>query len=392
MSGKLEFMRQELATLREGKRFINIRVMGSAADAWMVVDGKRVLNFCTNNYLGLANHPALKEAAKKAVDEWGAGPAAVRTIAGTQALHVELERRLAEFKGVEASLFVQSGLCANQAAIPPLVGREDVIFSDRLNHASIIDGCRLARAKIVVYEHCDPPDLEAKIKENLPNYRRGLAITDGVFSMDGDVAPLDELYEVAEKYGVLTMVDDAHGEGVLGQGRGIVHHFGLQGQFDVEIGTLSKAFGVVGGVVAGRQVVVDYIRQKARPNLFSSATTPADTAACLAAVDILERSTELVDKLWANTEYFKKGMKELGFDTGKSGTPIVPVMLGEVALAKEFSAKLFGEGIFAMALGFPTVPRGTARIRVMNTAAHSQEDLDFGLSVFEKVGRELGVI
>ena len=392
MSGKLEFMRQELATLRKEKRFINIRVMGSAADAWMVVDGKRVLNFCTNNYLGLANHPALKEAAKKAVDEWGAGPAAVRTIAGTQALHVELERRLAEFKGVEASLFVQSGLCANQAAIPPLVGREDVIFSDRLNHASIIDGSRLARAKVVVYEHCDPADLEAKIKENLPNYRRGLAITDGVFSMDGDVAPLDELYEVAEKYGVLTMVDDAHGEGVLGQGRGIVHHFGLQGQFDVEIGTLSKAFGVVGGVVAGRQVVVDYIRQKARPNLFSSATTPADTAACLAAVDILERSTELVDKLWANAEYFKKGMKELGFDTGKSGTPIVPVMLGEVALAKEFSAKLFGEDIFAMALGFPTVPRGTARIRVMNTAAHSQEDLDFGLSVFEKVGRELGVI
>lgn len=392
MSGKLEFMRQELATLREEKRFVNIRVMGSAADAWMVVDGKRVLNFCTNNYLGLANHPALKEAAKKAVDEWGAGPAAVRTIAGTQALHVELERRLAEFKGVEASLFVQSGLCANQAAIPPLVGREDVIFSDRLNHASIIDGSRLARAKVVVYEHCDPADLEAKIKENLPNYRRGLAITDGVFSMDGDVAPLDELYEVAEKYGVLTMVDDAHGEGVLGQGRGIVHHFGLQGQFDVEIGTLSKAFGVVGGVVAGRQVVVDYIRQKARPNLFSSATTPADTAACLAAVDILERSTELVDKLWANAEYFKKGMKELGFDTGKSGTPIVPVMLGEVALAKEFSARLFGERIFAMALGFPTVPRGTARIRVMNTAAHSQEDLDFGLSVFEKVGRELGVI
>ena len=392
MSGKLEFMRQELATLREEKRFINIRVMGSAADAWMVVDGKRVLNFCTNNYLGLANHPALKEAAKKAVDEWGAGPAAVRTIAGTQALHVELERRLAEFKGVEASLFVQSGLCANQAAIPPLVGREDVIFSDRLNHASIIDGSRLARAKIVVYEHCDPADLEAKIKENLPNYRRGLAITDGVFSMDGDVAPLDKLYEVAEKYGVLTMVDDAHGEGVLGQGRGIVHHFGLQGQFDVEIGTLSKAFGVVGGVVAGRQVVVDYIRQKARPNLFSSATTPADTAACLAAVDILERSTELVDKLWANAEYFKKGMKELGFDTGKSGTPIVPVMLGEVALAKEFSARLFGERIFAMALGFPTVPRGTARIRVMNTAAHSQEDLDFGVSVFVMVGLVLGVI
>ena len=392
MSDKLDFMREELATLREEKRFINIRVMESAAAAWMVVDGKRVLNFCTNNYPGLANHPALKEAALKAVDEWGIGPAAVRTIAGTQALHIELERRLAEFKGVEASLFVQSGFCANQAALPPLVEREDVIFSDRLNHASIIDGARLSRAKIVVYEHCDPADLEAKIKEHLPNYRRGLAVTDGVFSMDGDVAPLDKLYEVAQKYGVMTMVDDAHGEGVLGRGRGIVHHFGLQGKFDVEIGTLSKAFGVVGGVIAGRQVVVDYIRQKARPNLFSSATTPADTAACLAAVDILERSTDLVDKLWANAEYFKKVMKELGFDTGKTETPIVPVMLGEVGLAKMFSTRLFEEGVFAMALGFPTVPKGLARIRVMNTAAHSQEDLDYGLAAFEKVGRELKVI
>ncbi len=392
MSNKLEFMREELATLRDEKRFINIRTMNSAADAWMVVDGKRVLNFCTNNYLGLANHPVLKEAAKKAVDEWGVGPAAVRTIAGTQSLHIELERRLAEFKGVEASLFVQSGFCANQAAIPPLVGREDVIFSDRLNHASIIDGARLSRAKVVVFEHRDAADLEAKIEEHLPNYRRGLMITDGVFSMDGDIAPLDKLYEVAEKYGVLTMVDDAHGEGVLGKGRGIVHHFGLQGQFDVEIGTLSKAFGVMGGVIAGRQVVVDYIRQKARPNLFSSATTPADTAACLAAVDILESSTELVDRLWANAEYFKKGMKALGLDTGKTETPIVPVMLGKVGLAKEFSAKLFEEGVFAMALGFPTVPRGEARIRVMNTAAHTKEDIDFGLAAFEKVGKALGVV
>jgi glycine C-acetyltransferase len=389
---KLDFMHEELETLREEKRFINIRVMESAADAWMVVDGKRVLNFCTNNYLGLANHPELKKAARQAIDDWGVGPAAVRTIAGTQALHTELERRLAAFKGVEASLFVQSGFCANQAAIPPLVGREDVIFSDRLNHASIIDGARLSRAKVIVYEHCDAEDLEAKIKQHLSDYRRGLVITDGVFSMDGDVAPLDKIYAVAEKYDVLTMVDDAHGEGVLGKGRGIVHHFGLQGQFDVEIGTLSKAFGVVGGVIAGRQVVVDYIRQKARPNLFSSATTPADTAACIAAVDLLERSTDLVDKLWSNAEYFKKGMKELGFDTGQTETPIVPVMLGQVGLAKSFSARLFEEGVFAMALGFPTVPEGMARIRVMNTAAHGQEELDFGLQAFEKVGRELGVI
>jgi glycine C-acetyltransferase len=372
--------------------------MDSPADGWMVVDGKKVLNFCTNNYLGLANHPALKEAARKAVAEWGVGPGAVRTIAGTQRLHVECERRLAEFKRVEAALLVQSGFCANQAAIPPLVGRDrkagvqDVMFSDRLNHASIIDGARLSGAKIIVFEHRDPADLEAKIKEHLPKFRRGLMVTDGVFSMDGDVAPLDKLYEVAARHDVLTMVDDAHGEGVLGQGRGIVHHFGLQGKLDVEIGTLSKAFGVVGGVIAGKQVVVDYIRQKARPNLFSSATTPADTAACLAAVDILEHSTELVDKLWANAEYFKNGLKQLGFDTGKTETPIVPVMLGKVALAKEFSARLFEAGVFAMALGFPTVPRGAARIRVMNTAAHNQEDLDFGLEAFKEAGQALGVI
>jgi len=356
------------------------------------VDGRRVLNFCTNNYLGLANHPKMKEAAKRAIDEWGVGPAAVRSIAGTQGLHLELERRLAEFKGVEDALYVQSGFCANQAAIPPLVSKEDVIFSDRLNHASIIDGARLSRATIVVYEHCDPADAEAKIKEHLPKYRRGMLVSDGVFSMDGDVAPLDELYEVAEKYGVLTMVDDAHGEGVLGRGRGIVHHFDLGGKFDVEIGTLSKAFGVMGGVIAGKRVIVDYLRQKARPFLFSSAVTPPDTAACLAAVDLLEESEELVEKLWENTAYLKAGMKQMGLDTGRSATPIVPVMLGEAPLAKTFSRRLFEEGVFAMALGFPTVPKGQARIRVMNTAAHSREDLDVGLAAFETVARELHVI
>ena len=398
MTDKFTFIRDEVAALRESGLFINLRIMGSPADAWMVVDGRKVLNFCTNNYLGLANHPRMKEAAEKAIETWGVGPAAVRSIAGTQGLHVELEKRLAGFKGVEDSLYVQSGFLANQAAIPPLVGRDretgaqDVIFSDRLNHASIIDGARLSGAKIVVYEHCDPRDAEAKIQENLPKYRRGLLVTDGVFSMDGDVAPLDELYKVAERYGLMTMVDDAHGEGVLGGGKGIVHHFGLQGKFDVEIGTLSKAFGVVGGVIAGKRVVVDYLRQKARPFLFSSAVTPPDTAACLAAVDLLEESSELVDKLWANTEYFKEGMARLGFDTGRSQTPIVPVMLGEAPLAKEFSRKLFENGVFAMALGFPTVPQGKARIRVMNTAAHSHEDLDAGLAAFEKVGLELGVI
>jgi glycine C-acetyltransferase len=398
MADKLDFMRQELEAARAEKRYINIRTMDSPADAWMVVDGKKVLNFCTNNYLGLANHPVLKEAARKAIEEWGVGPGAVRTIAGTQRLHVACEKRIAEFKRVEAALLVQSGLCANQAALPPLVGQDkasgtqDVIFSDRLNHASIIDGARLSGAKIIVYEHCDPADLETKIQEHLPRFRRGLMVTDGVFSMDGDVAPLDKLYEVAARYDVLTMVDDAHGEGVLGQGRGIVAHFGLEGKFDVEIGTLSKAFGVMGGVVAGNSVVVDYIRQKARPNLFSSALTPADTAACMASVDYVESHPELVDKLWENAEYFKAGIKQLGIDTGHTQTPIVPVMLGDVKLAKEFSARLFEYGVFAMALGFPTVPQGQARIRVMNTAAHTRQDLDQGLEIFGKVARELGVV
>ncbi|RMF26074.1 MAG: aminotransferase class I/II-fold pyridoxal phosphate-dependent enzyme, partial [Chloroflexi bacterium] len=308
-------------------------------------------------------------------------------------LHVELEKKVAEFKGVEDALYVQSGFNANQAAIPSLVGREDVIFSDRLNHASIIDGCRLSRAKIVVYEHCDPEDAERKIREHLPNYRRGLLVTDGVFSMDGDIAPLDRLYEVAQKYGVMTMVDDAHGEGVLGRGgRGIVDHFGLHGKFDVEVGTFSKAFGVVGGVIAGKKVIVDWLRQRARPFLFSNAVTAADTAACLAAVEILDESTELVDRLWENTRYFKGEMRKLGFDTGQSVTPITPVMLGEAKLAKEFSRRLFDEGVFAMSIGYPTVPRGQARIRVMVSAMLSKDDLDYGLEAFAKVGKALGVI
>jgi glycine C-acetyltransferase len=390
---KLAFIREEVEQLRSNNLLITIRTMDSPADAWMIVDDRRVLNFCTNNYLGLANHPRLKDAAKAAVDRWGVGPAAVRSIAGTQALHLELERRLAAFKRVEDALYVQSGFCANQAIIPPLVGKEDVIFSDRLNHASIIDGARLSSAKIVVYEHCDPADAEAKIAEHLPAYRRGLLVTDGVFSMDGDIAPLNQLTEVAERYGVLTMVDDAHGEGVLGQGgRGIVDHFGLHGVFDVEIGTLSKAFGVVGGIVAGKKAIIDFIRQKARPFLFSSAVTPADTAACLAAVDLLEESEDLVHKLWDNTGYFRAGLQRLGFDTGRSQTPIVPVMLGDAGLAKQFSRDLFDAGVFAMSIGFPTVARGMARIRVMNTAAHSRDDLDRGLDAFAQVGKKSGVI
>lgn len=393
MTDKLGWLSDELQSLRDQGLFNTIRTIGSACGPHMVVDGKPVLNLVTNNYLGLANHPRLREAAQRAIIEWGVGPAAVRSIAGTLGLHVELEKRLAAFKGVEDALYVQSGLCANQAAIPPLVGKEDVIFTDRLNHASIIDGCRLSSARIVVYEHCDSADAEAKIKEHLPQYRRGLLVTDGVFSMDGDVAPLDRLYEVCERYGVMTMVDDAHGEGVLGRGgRGIVDHFSLHGKFDVEISTFSKALGVVGGAISGKKIIVDYIRQRARPFLFSSAVTPADTAACLAAIDLLEQSTELVDKLWENTRYFKDKMGKLGFNTGKSETPITPVILGENHLAQQFSRKLFEEGVFAMPIVFPTVPKGTARIRVMVSAAHSREDLDKGAAAFAKVGRDLGMI
>ncbi|HIP88139.1 MAG TPA: aminotransferase class I/II-fold pyridoxal phosphate-dependent enzyme, partial [Anaerolineales bacterium] len=359
MGDKFDFIREDVAALKESGLFIHLRTIDSPPGPWMVVDGERVLNLCTNNYLGLATDPRLVKAAHEALDRFGVGPTAVRSIAGTLTIHVELEKKVAGFKGVEDALYVQSGFCANQAAIPPLVGRGDVIFSDRLNHASIIDGCRLSGAKIIVYEHCDPEDLEAKVKEHLPNYRRGLVVTDGVFSMDGDVAPLDKIYEVAERYGLLTMVDDAHGEGVLGRGgRGIVDHFGLHGKFDVEIGTFSKAFGVVGGVIAGKRIVVDYLRQKARPFLFSNAVTAADTAACLAAVEVLSESTDLVDRLWENTRYFKKEMKNLGFDTGKSVTPITPVMLGEAKLAQAFSRRLFEEKVFAMAIGYPTVPKG----------------------------------
>jgi len=390
---KTDWIAQELDGLKSQGLYNRIRTIDSPQGAWLVVDGKKVLNFCSNNYLGLANHPQIVAAAKKAADEMGVGPAAVRTIAGTTSLHLELEKRLAAFKGVESAITFQSGFTANLATIPALVGKEDVIFSDRLNHASIIDGCRLSAAKIIPYEHCDVVSLESVIKENLSQFRRGIIISDGVFSMDGDVAPLDKIYEVARKYDILLMVDDAHGEGVLGKGgRGIVDAFGLHGKVDVEVGTLSKAFGVVGGVVAGSAVIIEWLRQRGRPFLFSSAVTAPDAAACLAALDLLEGSTELVDRLWENAKYFKAEMKTLGFNTGLSTTPITPVMLGEAPLAQQFSRELFEEGVFAMALGFPTVPQGKARIRVMISAAHAQKDLDKGLEAFAKVGKKLGVI
>jgi glycine C-acetyltransferase len=391
---KIQWISDELTSLEEAGLFTNIRTLSSPQGAWLMVDGRRVLNFCSNNYLGLANHPHLVNAAKSAIDQYGVGPAAVRTIAGTMGIHLELEQRLAAFKGAEAVITLQSGFNANLGTIPALVGPEDAIYSDELNHASIIDGCRLSRAKIIRYGHCQPEDLKRVIEANKDaGFRRSLIITDGVFSMDGDTAPLDEIYAIAKDNGFMLMVDDAHGEGVLGKGgRGIVDHYGLHGKVDVEIGTLSKAFGVVGGAVAGKAEIIDWLRQRARPFLFSSAMTVPDVAACIAALDLLEESTELVDRLWENTEYFKREMKGLGFDTGMSTTPIVPIMLGEAPNAQAFSKKLFEEGVFAMAIGFPTVPRGKARIRVMNSASHSKDDLDQGLAIFEKVGKELDVI
>ena len=390
---KLDWLTQEINGLKEQGLYNRIRTIGSAQGARLTVDGKNVLNFCSNNYLGLANHPNIVEAANEATKKYGVGPAAVRSIAGTMDLHVQLEQRLAKFKGAEDVITFQSGFTANLGTISALVSKGDVIFSDRLNHASIIDGCRLSGAKIVAYEHNDPGALEDAIKEHASNFRRALIITDGVFSMDGDIAPLPALVEVAKKYDILFMVDDAHGEGVLGRGgRGIVDHFGLHGQVDIEVGTMSKAFGVVGGMVAGDKVIIEWLRQRGRPFLFSSAVTAPDAAACLAAVDLLEESTELVDKLWANAKYFKAEMKKLGFDTGVSETPITPVMLGEALLSQQFSRELFEEGVFAMAIGFPTVAKGKARIRVMISAAHDNDDLGKGLEAFTKVGKKLGVI
>lgn len=392
MPDKLAWIEEQLKELREQGLYNTIRTIGSAQGAWLVVDGRRVLNFCSNNYLGLANHPVLQEAAIRAIASYGVGPAAVRSIAGTLDLHRQLEERLAHFKGAEATIAFQSGFNANLATIPALVGKEDVIFSDELNHASIIDGCRLSGGRIIRYAHNDAADLERQIAQ-ASGYKRAIIVTDGVFSMDGDIAPLPAICEVAERHNLILMVDDAHGEGVLGRGgRGIVDHFGLHGRVDVEVGTLSKAFGVVGGYVAGKSTIVEWLRQRGRPFLFSSAVPAADTAACIAAVDVLERSTELVDRLWENTRTFKTEMKRLGFDTGRSETPITPVMLGEAHVAQTFSRRLFEEGLFAMAIAYPTVPKGKARIRVMVSATHSRDDLDLALSLFAKVGKEMGVI
>ena len=390
---RMDWIHKEIRQLKEQGFYNRIRVLSSPQGAWLDVDGRKVLNFCSNNYLGLANHPEMVLSAQAALEKYGVGPAAVRTIAGTMKIHEELEHRMAAFKRAEAAISFQSGFAANLGTIQALAGGGDVIFSDELNHASIIDGCRLSGARIVRYAHCDPAHLEQVIKENEGAYEKALIVTDGVFSMDGDIAPLDRIYEVAEAYDILLMVDDAHGEGVLGKGgRGIVDHFNLHGKVDIEVGTFSKAFGVVGGIVAGSAVIIEWLRQRGRPFLFSSAMTPPDVTACIAAVDILEQSSELVERLWKNASYFQKELAMLGFDTGVTQTPITPVMLGEAPLAQEFSRALFEAGVFATSIGYPTVPKGKARIRVMISAAHARDDLDQGLEIFKKTGQKLGVI
>lgn len=384
-------MDQELKSLKKEGLYNKIRTLEGPQGSWVKIEGKEVLNFSSNNYLGLANHPETVKAAKKALANYGIGPGAVRTIAGTMELHNELEEELAKFKKVEAVLTFQSGYNSNLAVIPAIVGKGDTIFSDELNHASIIDGCRLTEAKVKVYKHSDMESLEKILKETDSGEK--LIITDGVFSMDGDIAKLPEIVKLGKKYNAITMVDDAHGEGVLGtHGRGIVDHFNLHNEVDVEIGTFSKAIGTVGGCAAGSKKLVEYLKQKARPFLFSSAVTPPDIAATLKSIKILKEDDSLVKKLWDNGDYFKKNMKDLGFNVGNSKTPITPVMLGKAKVASEFSSRLFEESVFAQSIGFPTVPKGKARIRVMISAVHSREDLDFALGKFKKVGEELEII
>jgi glycine C-acetyltransferase len=395
VTDKLGFLREEIDSLRDQGLYNTIRRIDGPQGPWLEIDGRQVLNFCSNNYLGLANDPRLVSAAKAALDRHGIGPGAVRSIAGTMAIHTELERRLAAFKGVEAAISLQSGFVANLGTISALVGEGDAVISDALNHASIVDGVRLCKASRYVYQHADVDDLERTLSQARDDGAgRILVISDGVFSMDGDIAPLDGIVAAADRYDAIVMVDDAHGEGVLGDGgRGIVDHFGLHGRVEVEVGTMSKAFGVVGGYVAGPAVLIDWLRQRARPFLFSSAVTPPDAAACIAAVDVMEESTELVDRLWANARRFRSAMTSLGLDTGRTQTPITPVILGDEALAQRFSRRLFeDQSVFAQAIAYPTVPRGTARIRVMVSAAHSEEDLDRGETAFESVGRALGVV
>jgi glycine C-acetyltransferase len=390
---QLQYLTDELNKLREQKLYQKLRILETEQKPVARFDGREVINLSSNNYLGLTTHPKLKQRALEAIEQWGVGSGAVRTIAGTMSLHMALEEKIAKFKHVEASVVFQSGFVANAGTVQAILGREDIIISDELNHASIIDGCRLSRAAIKVFPHKDVEACEKILKEIQNHSGRKLLITDGVFSMDGDIAPLPGLVELAEKYGCIMMIDDAHASGVLGRnGRGTVDHYNLHGRVDIQVGTLSKAIGALGGYVCATRDTIEFLYHRARPFLFSTSHPPSVAATCLAAFEVLEEEPQLTEKLWANTRSFKAGLQKLGFNTGMSETPITPVIVGDAALAHEFSRQLFAEGVFAQSLGFPTVPHGKARIRTIVTATHSQAELSQALQILEKVAKKLGII
>ncbi|GEN44355.1 glycine C-acetyltransferase [Alkalibacillus haloalkaliphilus] len=388
------FLNENLQELKDQGLYNEIDPVEGANGPEITINGQKLINLSSNNYLGLATDERLKEVAKQAVDSHGVGAGAVRTINGTLDLHVKLEEKIAEFKGTESAIAYQSGFNCNMAAISAVMDKNDAILSDSLNHASIIDGCRLSKAKIIPYGHNDMEDLRQKAKEATESgqYNKVMVITDGVFSMDGDVAKLPEIVEVAEEFDLITYVDDAHGSGVLGKGAGTVKHFGLQDKIDFQMGTLSKAIGVVGGYVAGKQELVDWLKVRSRPFLFSTSLSPADVTAATKAIDLLMESTELYDQMWENGNYLKEGLKGIGFDIGDSETPITPCIIGDEKTTQQFSKRLNEEGVYAKAIVFPTVPRGTGRVRNMPTAAHTKEMLDDAIKIYEKVGKEMGVI
>jgi glycine C-acetyltransferase len=388
----LRYLGDELDTLKTQGLYRQLRIVEDEQRAHTTVDGRSVVNLSSNNYLGLTTHPRLRERALEAVQQFGVGSGSVRSIAGTMAIHMELERRLAEFKHTEAVVVFQSGFTANAGTVSSILTREDVVISDSLNHASIIDGCRLSRAAIKVFPHKDV-DAARILLQELPAAQRKLLITDGVFSMDGDLGPLPALCDLAEEFGCIMMVDDAHASGVFGRnGRGTVDHFGMHGRVDVQVGTLSKVMGGLGGYVAGSRDLIDFLYHRARPFLFSTSHPPAVAAACIAAIDVLLEEPELIDRLWENTRFFKAGLEAHGFDTGISESPITPVIVGDGTLAMQLSDRLFQEGVFAQGIAFPTVARDKARVRTIVTATHTRDDLQFALDVFKRVGGELGII
>ncbi len=390
---ELDYLKKQLDELKENGLFKEFKTVEGPNEAECVINGKKVINLSSNNYLGFANHPRMKKAAIAAIEEYGVGAGAVRPINGNMKLHDDLEKLLAEFKREEAVIVFQSGFNCNAGTIQAVVGDGDLIISDELNHASIIDGCRLTKAKKTVFKHSDMEDLERVLKENRDQYNQVLIITDGVFSMDGDIAKLPEIVELAEKYDCLTYVDDAHASGVLGEsGRGTVDHFGLHGKVDFIMGTLSKAIGVIGGYIAGKQVTIDWLKNRGRPLLFSTGNTPADTAAIIEAIHMLMESTEYTEKLWENAKYFKEKINQLGLNTGHSETPITPIIIGDEAKAGQFSEKLFENGVFTSPIVFPTVPKGTGRVRCMVTAGHTIEQLDKAVAIIKKVAEELAII